>query len=100
MLYFDGFFQESKKKNYVNVVKKCFLQFFKMDYRLIILAIFSLSKFESFIFNRILVFLVFKTKVTIGILRFSGKKFVKIKVVFSVLFTFQKVFPKTYNTKL
>ena len=68
MLQFDGFFKN------VYVVKKCFLQFFKMDYRLIILAIFSLSKFESFIFNRILVFLVFKTKVTIGILRFSGNK--------------------------
>ena len=74
-----------------------------MDYRLIILAIFSLSKFESFIFNRILVFLVFKTKVTIGILRFSGKKFVKMKIVFfSVLFIFQKLFffsqkPKIQN---
>ena len=72
-----------------------------MDYRLIILAIFSLSKFESFIFNRILVFLVFKTKVTIGILRFSGKKFVKMKIVFfSVLFTFQKAREIQFKKKM
>ena len=38
-----AFFQRAK--NNVNVVKKCFVQFFKMDYRLIFLAIFSLSKF-------------------------------------------------------